>query len=158
MPIPQTTEHYNDAVDIIIRSATKTVEVENKDGTKSVEELIDEEKLWWKTHDVSNEQFGRFAFELKEWERLASVALNAMPKERGEQVAREILEIGQSYRSSIDAKSSESRRDKNNAKSSLIGRISNNKIERIYTQKGEIKKGLFDTFTGKRQERDMEED
>jgi len=81
-----------------------------------------------------------------------------MPYERAQVIAQEILSIGKSYRRAIDAKSSESRRDKHNSKSTLLDKMGKNKVERVYTQKGDVKRSMFDSFLGKKQEQDMEND
>lgn len=156
--IPDASPRYNDLVDAIIQHATKIVEVENDDGTKTMQEIIDDEIFWWSTLDVNSEKFSRFAFEVKEWERQALIAFDNMPKERAIQTGRDIIEIGKSWRRSMDAKGSESRRDKHNAKSTILDKIGRNKVERIYTQKGQIEKGFTDSFLGRKQKDDMDND
>jgi len=74
--------------------------------------------------------------------------------ERSVQVAQEVMEIGVSYRRSIDAKSSESQRNSQNSQSTLIDKINKNKVERVYTMKDNAKRSLFDGFLGRERERD----
>jgi len=156
--IPESSPRYNDMIDAVTQSATKTIDVVQKDGTIIKEQVLDEEILWWKLLDVSDEKFARFAFELKEWERLAQVAFYSMPKERAEQMAHDIIEIGLSYRRSIDAKGSESRRDHNNSKSTILDKIGKNKIEKVYSLHEEGKKSLADSFLGRKARDDSAED
>ena len=72
---------------------------------------------------------------------------------RAQQLAHEVMEIGISYRRSIDAKSSESQRNAQNSQSTLIDKINKNKVERVYTMKDNAKRSLFDGFWGRERER-----
>ena len=158
MGIPEGQQKYTDLVDIVISSSSKTVDVPQKDGSVTKEQIIDEDTLWWKTLSVSANTLGRMAFELKEWERTAFLAFNNMCRERAKQIAEEIVEVGTSYRRSIDSKSSESQRDKDNSQSTLIDKINRNKIEKVYTAKGEAKRSMLEGFLGRDREREEEND
>lgn len=156
MPQPEGTPKYNDLIDIIIQSSQKTIDVMQKDGTVTKEQIIDDETIWWKTGSVNANTFGRFAYELKEWERTADLAENNMSIPRAMQISEEIMGTGISYRRSMDAKSSESQRNSQNSQSTLIDKINKNKVERVYTMKDQAKKSLFDGFLGRERERDEE--
>lgn len=158
MPQPEGTAKYNDLIDIIIQSSQKTIDVQQKDGTVTKEQIIDDETIWWKTGSVNANTFGRFAYELKEWERTSLLAENNMSIPRAMQIGHEIMEIGISYRRSMDAKSSESQRNAQNSQSTLIDKINKNKVERVYTMKDQAKKSLFDGFLGREREKDEEYD
>jgi hypothetical protein len=114
--------------------------------------------VWWKTNIINGPTFGRFAFYLKEFERMAEDAFDNMYGSRAMSMAKDILAIGQSFRRSIDAKSSESLRDKNNTQSTLIDKINRNKVERAYTMKGAVKNSMWDGIMGRDREKDDEED
>ncbi len=73
-------------------------------------------------------------------------------------MAHDILEMSQSYRRSIDAKSSESLRDKNNSQSVLIDNVGRNRVEKVYTMKDQINKSLLKSFLGRDRDRDEEYD
>ena len=158
MNIPEGQQKYNDLIDVIVQASQKSVDVEQKDGSMTKENILDPEIVWWKTGSVNANTFARFAFELKEWERMAFEAFGNMTADRAKQLANQIIEIGSSYRRSVDAKSSESQRDKINSQSTLIDKINKNKIERVYTTKGEVKKSMMDIFMGRDKERDIEQD
>lgn len=79
-----------------------------------------------------------------------------MSTPRAVQLSHEVMEIGVSYRRSIDAKSSESQRNAQNSQSTLIDKINKNKVERVYTMKDQAKKSLFDGFLGREREKDEE--
>ena len=156
MPQPEGSPKYNDLIDIIIQSSQKTIDVMQKDGTVTKEQIIDDETIWWKTGSVNANTFGRFAYELKEWERTSHLAENNMSIPRAIQISEEIMGTGISYRRSMDAKSSESQRNSQNSQSTLIDKINKNKVERVYTMKDQAKKSLFDGFLGRERERDEE--
>jgi hypothetical protein len=117
--------------------------VRNQDGSYSKQLMLDPEKAWWKTQIVNSPTFARFAYELKDFERLAEDCKNNMSGPRAEKIAEQIKAIGMDYRYSIDAKSSESLRDKHNTQATLLDKMQKNRIERAYTLKGEAQKSLF---------------
>ena len=73
-------------------------------------------------------------------------------------IRRQIYGIIESYKRSIDAKSSESRRDENNAQSTLIDKINRNKIEKIYSVKGEAKKSFMSGMLGRDGQAETQDD
>jgi len=155
--IPESQKQHTDLIDILIESSQTIEELEGPDGVKQKSLVLDPEILWWKTGIINSPTFGRFAFELKELERQAEECFDNMPRDRAYEMAKDVLEIGKSYRRSIDAKSSESLRDKNNTQSTLIDKINKNKIEKAYTIKGEHGKSLLAGIIGRDQEKDEEE-
>ena len=96
-----------------------------------------------------NYTFGAVAFELKEWERMSLNASASMCPIRADQVSHDIMEISQSFRRAIDAKSSESLRNKNNSQSVLIDKVGRNRVEKVYTMKDQMSKSLFNSFLGR---------
>lgn len=156
--IPEGQPKFNDLIDIVIQSAQKTVNVEQKDGSITKEQIIDEETIWCKTLSVASNTLGRCIFELKEWERAAFSASVNMNQERADNIAHELMEVGISYRRSIDSKSSESMRDPRNSQSTLLDKINRNKVEKIHTFRGDIKRSMFDVILGKEMEKEAEED
>lgn len=158
MNIPDGSPKYNDLIDIIVESAKQTKQKRLVDGTYEDVISVDSEIVWWKTGSINSPSFSRMAFELKEWERQADLALTHMTKNRAEQMAGEIRGIGVSYRRSIDAKSSENMRDKQNSQSTLIDKINRNKVEKVYTAKGELKRSALDAIMGRDKAKDNEND
>lgn len=156
--VPEGQPKYNDLIDIIIESAKKEVDVPQIDGTTAKQIIIDSEVIWWKTGSVNSHMFSRFAFELKEFERMATEAFTHMSKDRARIFGHQIIDIGTSYRRSIDAKSSESLRDANNSQSTLIDKVNRNKIEKVYTAKGELKRSAIDAIMGRDKAKDSEND
>ncbi len=147
--IPDSTPSHHDGIDLLVDACQTLETVQNMDGSVSKQIVLDPEKAWWKTHVVNSPYFARFAFELKEFERLASESIHHMTQKRAQVLIRQILEIGLGYRYSIDAKSSESLRDKQNTQSTLLDKLQKNKIERAITLKGETKNSLLNSWLGK---------
>lgn len=67
--IPEGQPKHNDLTDIVIASSQRSIDVEQKDGSITKEQIIDEEILWCKTQSIASCTFGRYMFELKEWDR-----------------------------------------------------------------------------------------
>lgn len=156
--IPESQKENNDLVDLLTTSFQKTVFVDTPDGKKEKQLELDTKRAWWQLHSVAANTLGRFALELEQFERKAVQAKNHMSSERAEDFAENILGIAESYRSSVDAKSSESISDKNNAIQTLIDKIKSNKIDRRYIVKDELKKGMISGIMGRDQERDQQGD
>lgn len=156
--IPETQKTHNDVMDLLVDACQTVDAVQNIDGSITKQLMLDPEKAWWKTHLVNSPTFARFAYELKEFERLADDAYNNMAPSRAEIIAKQILSIGLDYRYSIDAKSSESLRDRHNTQATLLDKMQKNRVERAYTLKGDAKKSFMDGILGRDRERDDMED
>jgi len=156
--IPEGQPKYNDLVDVVIQSVTKYEDIEQKDGTKIKEQIIDSEGLWWKTNKIDSEKFAALAFEVKEMERMALEAFNNMTASRAQQYHDQIMAFCQSIRSSIDAKSSESRRDKHNARQTTLDTIGRNRVEKVYSLKDEAKKSGLSSLLGGKSRAEIEDD
>ena len=156
--IPESQKQHTDAIDLIIEACHKTQEVKQADGTIKKELFLDVESAWWKTHIINHNAFGRFAYELKRFENQAVQAFNFMCAPRAQVLAEQIIAIGEDWRHSIDAKSSEARFDDQNAQQTLLDRIIKNKQERTLTLKGDVKRSLFDGIRGREVEKEEDRD
>ncbi|HEY4481627.1 MAG TPA: hypothetical protein VI489_02120 [Candidatus Brocadiaceae bacterium] len=156
--IPESQKQHNDLIDFLSDACQRVEEIELPDGTKEKQLVTDPEIAWWKTLLVNSPTFGRFAFELKNFEGLAAQCHNNMSKPRAVVMTQQIMAIGASFRRSMDAKSSESLRDKLNTQSTLIDKLNRTKSERAITLKGEMKKSFMDGMLGREGQRETEED
>lgn len=156
--LPETQKEVNDLIDVIIKASHNVEEVRQEDGSMAKQLVMDPESIWWKTGLINSPTFGRFAYILKEWERQATDALDNMYIDRAIEIGRDILDIGKSFRRSIDAKSSESLRDKYNTQATLIDKLIRKRVEKAYTVKGAAKRSMIDGIIGRDQERDQEYD
>jgi len=145
-------------MDLLVDACQSVEVVQNLDGTLTKSMMLDPEKAWWKTHLVNSPTFARFAYELKEFERMGKEAIFYMPAERAAVIQLQIQEIGKDWRYSIDAKSSESLRDLRNTQATLLDKMQKNKIEKAYTLKGDAKRSMIDGWLGREVERDNQEE
>lgn len=155
--IPESQKTHTDLIDILVEASQTIEEVPQADGTVQKQLLLDPETLWWKTGIINSPFYGRFAFELKEWERQGPECYDNMCKDRAYEISKDIMDIGKSYRRSMDAKSSESLIDRDKTCSTLIDKINKNKIERSYKLTGDgMKKTFMDDLLNRDRERDEE--
>lgn len=157
MPIPQTDKPHEDIFDLLADACQKQHSVLQPDQTYKLENILDPETIWWKTNLVNSPIFARFAYTLKSYELLAHQCKNFMSGERADVLSEQLLEDVQNYKYSVDAKSSETLRDKNNTQNSLVHIATRNKIERQYTMKDEGKKSILDGLKGKDQNKDNQD-
>ncbi len=156
--IPQQNKEHNDLIDIIIEASQNIEDIETEEGKFTKQLILDPERIYWKTHIVNSPTFARFVYELKELEHLGIQCKNHMSWKRAEVLGKQIHNLVSSFKYSIDAKSSESLRDKNNTQSTLIDKINKNKIERAYTIKDDARKSIWQGLVGRDAERDAEQD
>lgn len=152
--IQESDKPTNDIVDMIIEGCQSIETVKNRDGTESKQLALNPKKVWYKTHIVNSPTFGRYVLYREMLEDKASQTFFHMSQERAHVMANQIIDLCESYDYSIDAKSSECLRDSNNTQSTLIDKINRNKIERQYTVKDEVKRGIMDGFLGKKVQND----
>ena len=152
--IPESQKPHNDLIDILIDACQIPIDVKFEDGHFEKHNILDSETVWWKTHLINSPTFARFSYELKTFESLASQCENNMTSMRANVISKQILLIVANYKRSIDAKSSESLRDKHNTQSTLIDKINRGKIERAVTLKGEAKASMLDSLVGKDNQRE----
>lgn len=157
MPIPDSQPKYSDLIDIMITASQVIDTVEDENGKPQKQSRLEPDKLWWKTHIVNSPTFGRFAKEFTDFENLAVQCFDNMSPERAKGMHDQIMAFCRSFRTSIDAKSSETLRDKQNSQSNLIDKINRNKIERAITLKGEAKRTFADSLMGREAEKTSEE-
>lgn len=156
--IPDSQTQHNDLIDIVVEAAQRIEEVELEDGRMQKQLILDPEVIWWKTLIINKTTFGRFAKECKDYEALATMAFNNMSKPRALLLAREILGEVEGWKRAMDAKSSESRLDRNNTQQNLVHIVKSNKVERYYSLKEDAKKSVFEGIFGRKKQQDMDSD
>lgn len=150
MSYPREAPPSKDLLDIILQASQTQQEIMQVDGSTKTEQVVNSEIVWWKTLMVGSNTLGRFAFELKEFERMAFEAFNNMSRDRAKDFAHTVIDIGTSYRRSLDAKSSESVGiNKENSISTLVDKINRSQVEKIYTAKGQVSKNFLNDLLHK---------
>lgn len=150
MGIPDTEQQRNDVIALLTDAAQKVEFEEQEDGKLKKVFALDVESIYWETRSVDSPSFARSTLELKNLESKADQCYFHMSKERADVISKQIKDIVTNYRYSIDAKSSETRLDKNNAKPNLIDRLLRNRQEKIYNLKEEAKNSIWSGVTGKK--------
>lgn len=151
------TGDHNDTVDIVFQSVQKTIDQADADGNITKIQVMDDLSLWCKTLMVGSNTLGQTIFEMMEFMRNGFLAYTNMPKERAELWVGEVQEIVESVKKTLDSKSSESIRNKENSQSTLIDKINKNSVEKIYTMKETAKKSLWDSIIGKEKDKMSDE-
>lgn len=130
-------------MDLLVDACQTVDYVEMPDGKIGKQLILDPEKAWWKTHLVNSPYFGMFAKVLRNLEGMADDARNHMAAPRAEVLARQLIRYCLDYRYSIDAKSSETLRDKHNTQPALIDKMQKSQIPHAFNPKEEVKSSIF---------------
>jgi hypothetical protein len=154
--IPESEKPTNDIVDMIIEGCQTIEVVKARDGTESRQLTLNPKKVWYKTHIINSPTFGRYTLFREMLEDKAQQCFYHMSQERASILSNQIIDLCESLDYSIDAKSSECLRDKNNTQSTLIDKINRNKIERQYTIKEDVKQGMLDGIMGRKVQADAQ--
>ena len=148
MPLPDADKNTSDILDFLTDACSDIIDVQTDTGIVK-QQLLNTDKVYYKTQIVNAPNFSRFVLELENFKAMATEAKYNMSKPRADQLASEILAYVNSFKLSIDAKSSESLRDKYNTQGTLVHEILKNKVEKAYTLKGDLKKSFWQGFTGR---------
>ena len=147
-------KEHSDVVDFLTDACKVLKDVKDPNGIIHQELVLDTKRVWCKTQSVNSNYFGRNILELEQFENLADECYFHMSAPRALVLSQQIRNGCMPYRYSIDAKSSESQRDSHNAQMTLIDKLNKNKTEKVYTLKGDVKRGLGDAILGKKVESD----
>ena len=151
MPMPDAERTRNDVIDLLNDAAQKIVYVENEHGKQEARLQLDPEQIYWITRNVDSPHFSRMALEIKKLESMADEAIDHMTPERASVFSKQIKAIVQNYKTSVDAKSSETKMDKMNAKSNIIDKFLRQRSERVLSIEDNMKKSVLDGFKGNNQ-------
>ncbi len=154
--LEESEKDHSGVIDFITDACKVLREVEGPDGKLLEQLVLDTERVYWKTHNVASPYFGRSVLELKQFENCALDCFDHMSFPRAQVLAKQITQGVLAYKYSIDAKSSESQRDKNNASMTLVDKLNKNKSEHVYTVKGDAKRTIMDGILGRDAEKDQE--
>lgn len=141
--------NHKDITTLLKDGLLRIVERPGKDGKTEISYEVNNKSAWWKTHSINYAGFGMMGEYLEDFESLADFVTYRMSEPMAQVLSKQILKQADTIRYSIDAKSSETMRDKRNAQTSLIDKYLANKQERILEMKGELKRSLSDMALGK---------
>ncbi len=143
---------HRDITAILKDGMQKKVYIDKADGTKELMQTVDERSAWWKTHHVASPRFGRMATILEHFLGIGEDTKNHLNIEWATVLKEQILNIGDHYMKGIDAKSSETMKDKNTSQTSLVDKYLKNKQERVVSLKDDAKRGMFEGMFGSKKE------
>lgn len=152
--IPQNDQNRNDVFDFLADGMHERKEQVNADGILESINVFNPKIAWYQSH-IINQPFGRMALYMESLENLALMCHDNMYAARAEPMKRDLLLWLDANKRSVDAKSSETWRDKNTVQSAMIHLLSRNKTEKTLTLHGDKKKGIAQAFGfGKEEEED----
>ena len=143
MMIGEGDKEHQDYHDFLIEACKKPVQVLQPDKTYKIEYHIDNKIARYKSELVNYQGYSRFVFETERLENMAYDLPNHMTLERALPIQEQILNYVSSLRYSMDAKSSEIVRNKDNTQSSLTHLMLKRTIERNYSAKEDAKQGVL---------------
>ena len=149
---------HNDVIDVLSDAFKVLKQYEEPDGKITEQLVLNPRIVWYKTQNIASNTFGRMALELENLRSKMQECFYNMSQPRAIVISKQLDGIVQALERSIDAKSSETKRDSNNALSNLIDKLNKKTSERMYTVKGDAKKSLFEGMLGRDRERDSEGD
>lgn len=152
--LPQSQPKNNDVVDLLLEAAMTMDETPDETGIPRHQQMVNSKQVWYETRMVNAPTFGRFALKREQWANLALQAANFMCKERADVIASQIILHDSAYGYSIDAKGSETLRDKHNTQSNLIQTVHKNHASRAITVEDKVKGGMMSGFLGKKSQED----
>lgn len=156
MSVEPDEKHQN--IVAMLRDACSEVKViQHTDGSIEHQLVMNTKKIWYKTHIINSPHFGRYSFYRETLGEMASQAKFHMSLERAAVVETQLNARGSSYDYSIDSKSSESVRDKNNIQPTMVDRLNRNLTEKRYSVKEETKKGIMDGILGRDVAKDQQQ-
>lgn len=157
MVLPDNEQPRQDGIDFLVDSYNDAIEIEKEDGTKETKFQFNPEIAWFQGHLI-NQPFGRHAFYIKRLETLAKWCYNFMCAERAKEISDGLLMIRDEYKRSIDGKSSETYRDKDNNQNAVLNLLFNKTIERKYSIKGQQERSIVDAILHRDKARDTQND
>lgn len=140
--------NYKDAIDAILTSCQELQDAKDQNGEIVKQIGMNYKRLWWKLHSVSSTTFGRLALEVENLAGKAEQCQNHMSPERALVMSRQIMNIVDSYKYSIDAESSRTRLNKDNRQPSVLDRLTNQKQDKTITFKEDAKRSFKDAIMG----------
>ena len=141
--LPDSDKDHQDFLDFLSDACKKPVKKISEDGKSyTIENEVDWKKPYYKLQLINYPGYSRLVFETERLEGMAYDLFNRMAPERAKVIFDQIMSYVDSLRYSMDAKSSEIVRNKDNTQSSLTHLLTKFRIERNYSSTEEMKKGL----------------
>src|SRR3990167_4235781 len=111
---------HNDVIDVLSDAFKVLKQYEEPDGKITEQLVLNPRIVWYKTQNIASNTFGRMALELENLRSKMQECFYNMSQPRAIVISKQLDGIVQALERSIDAKSSETKRDSNNALNNLI--------------------------------------
>lgn len=146
MMLPDAEKDHQDFIDFMADACKKTVLVKQSNGEPIYEQQLDWKKIYYKTQLINSNTYSRLVLETELLEGMAFDCKNHMTEQRALTLSSQIMNYVDAIRYSMDAKSSEVVRNKDNTQSSLTHLLTRVRVERNYSAKEEMKEGILSGF------------
>jgi len=123
-------DHLKDLIALINFGSHNVVEKVDENGVMRRTLELDPRRIYYTTRLVNSQFLGRAVVKFLELKKLADEAINFMTPKRAEIAKKDLMTRFDNFHYGIDAKSSETVRDKDNNQSSLLHLIRKEKIEK----------------------------
>lgn len=140
---------HKDVLDGLLEATRVYKEHQDEHGNLVREIEQDHKALKYKLQNVPSPFFSAYVFELEELFSKAEQCGEHMNPERANVASRQTLQKYSSHEYAVDAKSSESRLNKLNRTTNVLGILSSQKQDKTITFKEEMKQSLKDSMLGK---------
>lgn len=144
--LPDAEKNLQDLIDYLSEGSKEIVDIPQPDGTVKTETRMKHEKIYWETRLVNSPTFARYVLILKLFEGLILTAKHNMSKARAEAFGKEVMIIVEAHKSHVDAKSSETLRNKDNTQPSLVDKLQKITIQKSISLRGDKEKGILASF------------
>jgi hypothetical protein len=155
--LQQAPDKVNDLISLLLEAANEIVERKDENGQFQQVVIPDSESIWMQTKMVNSPTFARYVLKLRDLYDLGMAAGDYMCAERATVIQKQVIGKYKSHKYSIDAKSSETLRDKHNSQSSLNHIILRQHQERSVTVKGEAGKSMMDGIMGREAQKEEQQ-
>ena len=147
-------QNRSDITSIIKDGMIKPIEVTGADGLPKLDYVIDSKSAYWKTHNINSDRFGLLAEAVEYLDVIGDDAKYNMSAPRALVLKTQISAlVNNVLKKAIDAKSSETMRDKRSAQTSMVDKYLKRSQERIIDLKGDAKKSLLSGILGRESEK-----
>lgn len=142
--LPEADKDHQDFLDFLSDACKKPVKKPDPSnpGQFIIENEVDWKKPYYKLQNINYPGYSRMVFETERLEGMANDLFNRMTPERAKVIYEQIMSYVDSIRYSMDAKSSETVRNKENTQSNLTNLLTRIRVDRNYSSTEEMKKGL----------------
>lgn len=154
--LPEADKEHQYFLDFLSDACKKPVKKIQPDGSFIIEQEVDWKKPYYKLQNINYPGYSRMVFETERLEGMAYDLFNRMAPERARVIFEQIMSYVDSIRYSMDAKSSETVRNKDNTQSNLTNLLTKIRVDRNYSSVEEAKKGVFSGVFGDKEKDDRQ--